>query len=164
MLEIRRFSPGLAGSITSLLVVRQVVDVLTIPAHRTPQTEASEARRLCRDRVRRRARTAPGPIILVGLGADGILPLIRAISIKLDGISPALTGTAVRLVFDVGEIGGSSDRYSSARSAIHGHVDAGTVVVGGRLCRRRRRCRDDVGPQGLTEPLEGRECVTAKAV
>ncbi|QLC34642.1 MFS transporter [Halarchaeum sp. CBA1220] len=44
--------------------------------------------------------------LLVGLGAGGVSPLVRMVPAELDGVGPALTGTAVGLVFAVGELGG----------------------------------------------------------
>jgi cyanate permease len=46
------------------------------------------------------------PIVLVGLGVGGLSSLIRSIPVELDDIGPALTGTAIGLVYAVGEIGG----------------------------------------------------------
>ncbi|GGL25668.1 MFS transporter [Halarchaeum grantii] len=44
--------------------------------------------------------------LLVGLGAGGVSPLVRMVPAELDGVGPTLTGTAVGLVFAVGELGG----------------------------------------------------------
>lgn len=44
--------------------------------------------------------------LLVGLGVGGISPLVRMVPPELEGIGPELTGTAVGLVFAIGEVGG----------------------------------------------------------
>jgi cyanate permease len=45
-------------------------------------------------------------IVGAGLGVGGLSPMVRAIPPELEGIGARLTGTAVGLVFAVGEIGG----------------------------------------------------------
>lgn len=116
ILEARGFAPGVAGTVTSLLVVAQVVGVLVIPVL---------AERLGRRRQGLVAccvaaavgvsglLAAPGralllvaPVVLVGVGLGGMSPLIRAIPVELDRIGPSLTATAVGLIFAVGEVGG----------------------------------------------------------
>lgn len=116
LFEARGVDPGLAGVVTSVLIVGQVVGVLTIPA--------------LAERLGRTRQTLVGcgvlgaigisglffepgvalllviPVALIGVGMGGLAPLIRSIPVELDGIGPALTGTAVGLVFAVGEIGG----------------------------------------------------------
>jgi cyanate permease len=44
--------------------------------------------------------------VAVGIGVGGLSPLVRMIPVELEGIGPSLTGTAVGLVFAVGEVGG----------------------------------------------------------
>jgi nitrate/nitrite transporter NarK len=44
--------------------------------------------------------------LVVGIGVGGLSPLVRIVPAELDGIGPELTGTAVGLVFAVGELGG----------------------------------------------------------
>lgn len=116
LFETRGIDPSLAGGVTAVLVVGQVVGVLVVPAL---------AERL--DRTRGAIIACGGvacsgviglffepsialvlvvPVGLVGLGMGGLSPLIRSIPVELDGIGAALTGTAVGLVFAVGEIGG----------------------------------------------------------
>lgn len=43
---------------------------------------------------------------VVGSGVGGVSPLVRAIPTEIEAIGPALTATAVSLVFAVGELGG----------------------------------------------------------
>lgn len=116
ILEARGFSPGLAGGVTSLLIGGQVVAVLAVPvvAERTGRTRTllvGCGAVACLGVVGLLAE--PGralllvvPVVLVGAGMGGLAPLIRAIPVELEGIGPALTGTAVGLIFAVGEIGG----------------------------------------------------------
>jgi cyanate permease len=44
--------------------------------------------------------------LAAGVGAGGISPLVRVVPAELEEVGPALTGTAVGLVFAVGETGG----------------------------------------------------------
>ncbi|GAD53142.1 nitrate/nitrite transporter [Halarchaeum acidiphilum MH1-52-1] len=44
--------------------------------------------------------------LVAGFGVGGISPLVRVIPGELDGIGPELVGTAIGLVFAVGELGG----------------------------------------------------------
>ncbi len=116
ILEAGGSSPAVAGTIASLLVVAQIAGVLAIPP--------------LADRHDRRRETVIGagvccvlgplgllvlvgggwlailPVALIGLGVGGLSPLVRALPVELEGIGPRLTGTAVGLVFAVGEIGG----------------------------------------------------------
>jgi len=115
VLEARGLDPDTAGQTTTLLVGANVVGVLTIPG--------------LADRfdARRRAVIASGVVAAVGVtgvvvggagpvaalgivaagyGVGGLSPLVRAIPPDLDGLGSRLTGTAVGLVFAVGEVGG----------------------------------------------------------
>jgi cyanate permease len=116
ILEARGVDPGLAGSVTSLLVVGQTVGVLLVPvvAERAGRTRAALVGcgvLSCAGALGLLAE--PGfvlllvvPVVLVGFGMGGLSPLIRAIPVDLEGIGPGLTGTAVGLIFAIGEIGG----------------------------------------------------------
>lgn len=116
ILEGRGVDPGLAGTLTSLVVVGQVAGVLAVPvlADRLDRTRAVLVAcgvLACVGVLGLLAEPTTGlllavPIVLVGAGMGGMAPLIRSIPVELDGIGPALTGTAVGLVFAVGEIGG----------------------------------------------------------
>jgi cyanate permease len=44
--------------------------------------------------------------LLVGVGVGGLSPLVRVVPAELEAVGPALTGTAVGLIFAVGEVGG----------------------------------------------------------
>lgn len=116
VLEVRGFDPGLAGRVTALLVVGQVLGVLAVPAiaEKFGRIRASIA--VCGVLGALGALgllVTPAlvlllaiPVVLVGLGVGGLSPLIRSVPVELDEIGPSLTGTAVGLIFAVGEIGG----------------------------------------------------------
>ncbi len=115
VLESRGFSPATAGTITGGLVVCQVLGALAIPT--------------LSDRTGRRRDAVVGCGLLalagtlgllvgggvavtalvvgtVGFGLGGLSPLIRVVPVEMKGIGPGLTGTAVGLVFAIGEAGG----------------------------------------------------------
>jgi cyanate permease len=116
VLETRGVEAGIAGSVASLLVAGQAVGVIAVPAI---------AERFGRIRISIAACGAVGavgalgllaspglvlalsvPVVLVGLGMGGLSPLVRSVPVELDGVGPSLTGTAVGVIFAVGEIGG----------------------------------------------------------
>ena len=116
LFETRGIDPGLAGGVTAFLIAGQVVGVLTIPtiAERYDRTKATligcgvisaigVGGLFFQPRV---ALLLTIPVAVIGFGMGGLAPLIRSIPVELDGIGPALTATAVGLVFAVGEIGG----------------------------------------------------------
>lgn len=116
LFETRGVDPALAGGVTAVLVVGQVVGVLVVPAFAERFDRTRGAIVVCgcvaclgivglffEPAV---ALLLVVPVALVGLGMGGLSPLIRSIPVELDGIGAALTGTAVGLVFAVGEIGG----------------------------------------------------------
>jgi cyanate permease len=116
VLETRGLDAGLAGTVTSLLVVGQVVGVLTVPAVAERLDSTREALITCGGLACAGVLgllAEPGlvlllvaPVMLIGFGMGGLSPLMRAIPVELEGIGPELTGTAVGIVFAVGEIGG----------------------------------------------------------
>jgi cyanate permease len=115
ILEARGLSSGRAGQTTTMLVGANVLGVLTVPA----LADRFGARRAAI--VGSGAVAGLGVVGIVvgelsglvvagiagaGLGVGGLSPMVRAIPPALEGIGPRLTGTAVGLVFAVGEIGG----------------------------------------------------------
>ncbi len=116
ILETRGVAPGIAGSVTALLVVGQAIGVIGVPllAERFGRVRLSIA--ACGTASALGAAgllTTPAfvlllavPVVLVGLGMGGLSPLVRSIPVELDGIGPSLTGTAVGLIFAIGETGG----------------------------------------------------------
>lgn len=116
VLGARGVAPGLAATLTSGFVAAEAVGTLCVP----PLSDRLGARGtaiaacagLCA--VGTAALLVPAvplavPLLgalLVGLGVGGVSPLVRMIPAELDGVGPELTGTAVGLVFAVGEFGG----------------------------------------------------------
>jgi len=116
VLETRGVDPAIAGRVTSLVVVGQVAGVLLVPVVAERLDRTRESLVVCGGlsclgalgllAEPRAVLLLAGPVVLVGFGMGGLSPLIRAIPVELEGIGPALTGTAVGLVFAVGEVGG----------------------------------------------------------
>jgi cyanate permease len=115
ILETRGLSADRAGQTTTLLVGANVVGVLTIPgladrldARRGAIVAASAVAGVGVVGIISGGATAlaVAGIVGAGLGVGGLSPMVRAIPPALEGIGPRLTGTAVGLVFAVGEIGG----------------------------------------------------------
>jgi len=115
ILETRGLSASRAGQTTTMLVGANVLGILTVPgladrfdARRTAVMAASAVAGLGVAGIIGGGLTplvAVG-IVSAGLGVGGLSPMVRAIPPSLEGIGTRLTGTAVGLVFAVGEIGG----------------------------------------------------------
>ncbi|MEF8843354.1 MAG: MFS transporter [Haloarculaceae archaeon] len=141
VLRARGVAPTLAATVTSAFVVAEAVGTLTVPA--------------VSDRLGRRggviaacgagcalgtaALLVPGvpfalPVagaLVVGVGVGGISPLVRMVPPELEGVGPALTGTAVGLVFAVGELGGFLGPFLvGALFDLTGSYAPGLAVVG----------------------------------
>ncbi len=115
VLEGRGLDPDSAGQTTTLLVGANVVGVLTVPG----LADRFDARRsaviasgaVAAAGVAGVVTGDAGPlaalgILAAGYGVGGLSPLVRAIPPDLDGVGSRRTGTAVGLVFAVGEVGG----------------------------------------------------------
>jgi cyanate permease len=115
LIEARGLSANRAGQITSLFVVALAVGVFFIP----PLADRLDVRRttvvLCGGVVAAGIATLISAgvgaalllgVVVTGIGAGGISPLIRALPPELDGIGAERTGAAVGFIFAVGEIGG----------------------------------------------------------
>jgi cyanate permease len=115
VLEARGLDPDSAGQTTTLLVGANVVGVLTVPG----LADRFDARRsaviasgaVAAAGVAGVVAGDAGPlaalgILAAGYGVGGLSPLVRAIPPDLDGVGSRRTGTAVGLVFAVGEVGG----------------------------------------------------------
>jgi cyanate permease len=115
ILEARGLSEGRAGQTTTLLVGANMIGILTVPG----LADRFSARRAAIIGVSTVASLgviaiiAGGltPLVVVGtvaagVGVGGLSPLVRAIPIALDGIGSRLTGTALGLVFAIGQAGG----------------------------------------------------------
>jgi cyanate permease len=117
ILEARGLSAGRAGQMTTLLVGANVIGILTVPglADRFSAQRAAIVGVSTIASLGVVAIIAGGltPLVVVGtvaagVGVGGISPLIRAIPTALDGIGSRLTGTALGLVFAIGQAGGFS--------------------------------------------------------
>jgi len=115
VLESRGLSAVRAGRTTTLLVVANVGGILTVPGLADRFGARREAIIICgliafvgvwAILAGGTSSVAAVGIVAAGIGVGGLSPLVRAIPPDLDGIGPRLTGTAVGLVFAVGEVGG----------------------------------------------------------
>jgi cyanate permease len=116
VLETRGVAPGIAGSVTALLVAGQAIGVIGVPvlAERFDRLRLSIAGCGVVGALGALGLLATPafvlalavPVALVGVGMGGLSPLVRSVPVELEGIGPSLTGTAVGLIFAVGEIGG----------------------------------------------------------
>lgn len=116
ILEARGLSPAVAGTLTSMFILVQILGIVSIPAL---------SDRLSVRRLPIIASGFAGTVGLIGLtiGSDvwtlvislgligtfvigGLSPLVRAIPIEMAGIGPRLTAVATGLIFTVGEVGG----------------------------------------------------------
>ncbi|MFC6991345.1 CynX/NimT family MFS transporter [Haladaptatus sp. GCM10025707] len=115
VLESRGVAPAMAATITSGMVGAQILGALAIPL---VVSRTSYRAIVLGCGVLATAGTLglwlPGlggsvavvGSVVVGIAVGALSPLVRAIPVELDGVGPELTGTAVGLVFTVGEIGG----------------------------------------------------------
>ena len=116
VLQARGVAPTLAANVTSAFVVAEAVGTLAVPAVSDRLGRRGGVIAVCGGgcALGIAALLVPGvPFVLpvagalvVGVGVGGISPLVRMVPPELDGIGPALTGTAIGLVFAVGELGG----------------------------------------------------------
>lgn len=115
ILEERGASATLAARVTTLLVIAQLAGTVGL----APLAERLDRRRaavpvagLALAAGTAGVALAAGPLVAaalvagVGLGLGVIAPLLRALPVELDGVGAERTGTAVGLVFAVGELGG----------------------------------------------------------
>lgn len=115
-LEARGFDPALAAGMATLLVLARALGTITVP----PLSDVLSRRRgavigcgalagLGTFGVLFSGTSLPvtgAVVVAVGVGLGGLGPLVRALPIEFEGIGPQFTGTAVGLVFAVGELGG----------------------------------------------------------
>jgi cyanate permease len=115
LLESRGLSPNRAGQTTSLFVAALAVGIFTVPplADRVAARRGAVAVCGCCISVGVVGVVVGGlgallvaGIVVTGIGAGGLSPLIRAIPTELEGIGTERTGAAVGFIFAVGEIGG----------------------------------------------------------
>lgn len=115
ILEARGASATLAARVTTLLVIAQLAGTVGL----APLAERLDRRRaavpvagLALAAGTAGVALAADPLVAaalvagVGLGLGVIAPLLRALPVELEGVGAERTGTAVGLVFAVGELGG----------------------------------------------------------
>lgn len=116
VLEARGVPASLAATATSGFVVAAAAGTLTLPA----LSDRIDARGTVIAACGAACALGTGLLLVpelpaavgvagalaAGVGAGGISPLVRVVPAELEDIGPALTGTAVGLVFAVGEAGG----------------------------------------------------------
>ncbi|MFC7138369.1 CynX/NimT family MFS transporter [Halosimplex aquaticum] len=111
----RGVSPEVAATVATLFVVGQAVGTVVVP----PVSDRLGRRR---DGVVACGLAAVAGVValafvgdavgagaaalVAGSGVGGVSPLVRAIPTEIEDIGPALTATAVSLIFAVGELGG----------------------------------------------------------
>lgn len=154
VLGARGVAPTLAASITSAFVVSQAAGTLAIPPLSDRLGRRGGVISACGAACAAGVATllVPGlPIgvpvagaLIVGVGVGGFSPLVRMVPAELDGVGPELTGTAVGLVFAVGELGGFLGPFLIGTAhdltgsyvpglAVIGIGCAGTILAGRRL-------------------------------
>ena len=116
VLEARGVQASLAATATSGFVVAAAAGTLTLPVLSDRLDDRGAVIAACGAvcSLGTAALLVPGVPAVVGVagalaagvGAGGISPLVRVVPAELKDIGPALTGTAVGLVFAVGEAGG----------------------------------------------------------
>lgn len=115
LLGARGVAAGTAATVATLFVVGQAVGTITVPpasdriGRRRPAVVAcgvAAVLGVAGLAVAGGAVAAAAAVLVVGWGVGGVSPLVRAIPTEVAAIGPALTATAVSLVFAVGELGG----------------------------------------------------------
>jgi len=141
VLRSRGVAPTLAATVTSAFVVAEAAGTLTVPALSDKLGRRGAVIAACGAACALGTATLllPGvpfalPVagaLVVGVGVGGISPLVRIVPPELDGIGPALTGTAIGLVFAVGELGGFLGPFLvGALFDLTGSYAPGLAVVG----------------------------------
>lgn len=115
VLESRGVSPGIAGATTALFVIAIALGTFVVPT----TADRFSVRRLALVAcgagvslgivgilVRSAIAFLAAAVTAVGIGVGGISSIVRAIPPELEGVGAEFTGTAVGIIFAVGEIGG----------------------------------------------------------
>jgi cyanate permease len=140
VLQSRGVGAALAASLVSGFVVAQAVGTLVVPAASDRLGQRGSVLAGCAGLCSLGTATllfAPVPLAIpiggalaVGFGVGGLSPLVRMVPAEIDGIGPELTGTAVGLVFAVGEVGGFLGPFLiGALYDLTGTYAAGLAVV-----------------------------------
>jgi cyanate permease len=115
ILEFRGMSDRIAGNITTIFIVGQVIGALVLPPISDRWDRYRELVIVCGLCVGAgvvgllpdgSVTMAIVAVVVAGIGIGGVSPLIRAFPTRLDGIGAALTATAVSLIFTIGQVGG----------------------------------------------------------
>jgi cyanate permease len=116
VLAVRGVPEGTAALATGLLVAAQAAGTVVVPALADRAGDRPAAVVGCGALAaagvvgtvvaEASVPLAAAGVVVAGLGVGGLSPLVRALPVDLDGVGPELTGTAVGLVFAVGEFGG----------------------------------------------------------
>jgi cyanate permease len=115
VLEARGTAPATAARVTTLLVVAQLAGTVALAPlaerlgrRRAAVPAAGLALTLGTAGLALASGTAAAAVLVavVGLGLGTVSPLLRALPVEIDGVGAERTGTAVGLVFAVGQVGG----------------------------------------------------------
>jgi len=116
VLAARGTGPALAATVTTGFVAAEAVGTLAVPPLSDRLGNRGGVVAACGGvcALGTAALAVPGvPFVgavlgalVVGVGVGGLSPLVRLIPAELEDVGPARTGTAVGLVFAVGELGG----------------------------------------------------------
>ncbi len=141
VLQARGVAPTLAATVTSAFVAAEAVGTLSVPALSDRLGRRGGVIAACGAACALGTATLliPGvplalPVagaLVVGVGVGGISPLVRMVPPELEDVGPALTGTAIGLVFAVGELGGFAGPFLvGALFDLTGSYAPGLAVVG----------------------------------
>jgi cyanate permease len=141
VLQARGVAPTLAATVTSAFVAAEAVGTLSVPAISDRLGRRGGVIAACGAACALGTATLliPGvplalPVagaLVVGVGVGGISPLVRMVPPELEDVGPALTGTAIGLVFAVGELGGFAGPFLvGALFDLTGSYAPGLAVVG----------------------------------
>lgn len=141
VLQARGVAPTLAATVTSAFVAAEAVGTLSVPAISDRLGRRGGVIAACGAACALGTATLLVPnvplalpvagALVVGVGVGGISPLVRMVPPELEDVGPALTGTAIGLVFAVGELGGFAGPFLvGALFDITGSYAPGLAVVG----------------------------------
>jgi cyanate permease len=122
ILEGRGLTSTVAASITSGLIIAQLLGTVALPPLSDYLGKRREVIAVCGLLIfagtagillinRLTLATVLLTVGSVGIGIGGLATLVRSLPLNMDGIESKLAGTAVGLIFMVGEIGGFSGPF-----------------------------------------------------
>jgi cyanate permease len=116
VLEARGTGPSLAATVATGFVAAEAVGTLAVPPLSDRLGDRGGVIAVCGGActLGLAGLAVPGlpflvavaGAVVVGVGVGGLSPLVRLVPAELEDVGPARTGTAVGLVFAVGELGG----------------------------------------------------------